>query len=275
MSSSDDHRLLSLIGSSSSDDIFTSLSDYLHPLTSRKQDKLRSLAKKFLPFLNKSISLFPKRLSNPQPHDSSPAGDLFFAYELCLDCLESFFSQLACKPHTLQLQRSPNFPNIPQEQDQVVVLSCLLRKIDNLESSLNKFASFHDHKRRDRHFSTVKDSAARVIQTHFRSYLVYRSIFFRHLKELAMIKSSFLSLKSSVSGKPIFSFKVVSLKATDFLLQLDSIQGRVDPMIRSSKRSLSRDLVRILQYVDDCVVRRRGLGPRRRRTNLVAEKKKC
>lgn len=71
-----------------------------------------------------------------------------------------------------------------------------------------------------------------------------------------MIKSSFLSLKSSVSGKPIFPFKVVSRKATDLLLQLDSIQGRVDPMIRSSKRSLSRDLVRFLQYVDDCVVRR-------------------
>lgn len=73
-----------------------------------------------------------------------------------------------------------------------------------------------------------------------------------------MIKSSFLSLKSSVSGKPIFPFKVVSRKATDLLLQLDSIQGRVDPMIRNSKRSLSRDLVRFLQYVDDCVVRRYG-----------------
>lgn len=71
-----------------------------------------------------------------------------------------------------------------------------------------------------------------------------------------MIKSSFLSLKSSVSGKPIFPYKVVSRKATDLLLQLDSIQGRVDPMIRSSKRSLSRDLVRFLQYVDDCVVKR-------------------
>lgn len=71
-----------------------------------------------------------------------------------------------------------------------------------------------------------------------------------------MIKSSFLSLKSSVSGKPIFPYKVVSRKATDLLLQLDSIQGRVDPMIRNSKRSLSRDLVRFLHYVDDCVVRR-------------------
>ncbi|CAE6073051.1 unnamed protein product [Arabidopsis arenosa] len=143
--------------------------------------------------------------------------------------------------------------NVPREYDQVV-MSCLLRKIDDLESSLNKFSAFYE-KRRDRH-STLRDSAARVIQTHFRSYLVHRSISFRQLKELAMIKSSFLSLKSSVSGKPIFPFKVVSRKATDLLLQLDSIQGRIDPMIRSSKRSLSRDLVRFLQYVDDCAVKR-------------------
>ncbi|KAJ0263460.1 Separase [Hirschfeldia incana] len=112
MSSSDDLRLLSLIESSShSDDIFTSFSDYLRPFTSlqppssRKQDRLRSLGKQFLPFLNKSISLFPKRLSASNPQGRESAGDLFRAYELCLDCLESFSAQLACKPHTLQLQR--------------------------------------------------------------------------------------------------------------------------------------------------------------------------
>ncbi|KAF3592824.1 hypothetical protein DY000_02027105 [Brassica cretica] len=91
MSSDDHHRLLSLI--ESSDDIFTSFSDYLRPFTS-PQPSSRSLGKQFLPFLNKSISLFPKRLSataNPQARES--AGDLFRAYELCLDCLESFSAQ--------------------------------------------------------------------------------------------------------------------------------------------------------------------------------------
>ncbi|KAG2301432.1 hypothetical protein Bca4012_059701 [Brassica carinata] len=156
---------------------------------------------------------------------------------------------------------SCNQKNVPRQHDHVI-LSCLLRKIDDLESSLNKFAPFHDQRREP--YSTLRDSAARVIQTHFRSYLVQRSISFRHLKELALIKSSFLSLKSSVSGKPIFPFKVVSRKATDLLLQLDSIQGRIDPMIRSSKRSLSRDLVRFLQYVDDCVVRKYELVYRRK-----------
>ncbi|CAF2008420.1 hypothetical protein YC2023_085707 [Brassica napus] len=136
--------------------------------------------------------------------------------------------------------------NVPREHDDHVILSCLLRKIDDLESSLNEFAGRYDQ-RRDR-YSTLRDSAARVIQTRFRSYLVRRSVSFRHLKELALIKSSFVSLKSSV----------VFRKATDLLLQLDSIQGRVDPMIRSSKRTLSRDLVRFLHYIDDCAVRRYG-----------------
>ncbi|CAN7079983.1 unnamed protein product, partial [Brassica oleracea var. botrytis] len=62
-------------------------------------------------------------------------------------------------------------------------------------------------------YSTLRDSAARVIQTRFRSYLV----------------------------RSLTRFRV-----------------GVDPMIRSSKRSLSRDLVRFLHYIDDCAVRRYG-----------------
>ncbi|KAL1194487.1 BAG family molecular chaperone regulator 8 [Cardamine amara subsp. amara] len=141
-------------------------------------------------------------------------------------------------------------PRPQQEYDNHIVLSCLLRKINDLESSLNKFSASYDQ------HSTLRDSAARIIQTHFRSYLVHRSVSFRQLKELATIKSSFLSLKSSILEKPHFPFKAVSRKASDLLLQLDSIQGRIDPMIRSSKRSLSRDLVRFLQYIDDCAVKR-------------------
>ena len=113
MTSSDDVRLLSLIESSHAGDVFASVSDYLRPFstlqsTSRKGDpalNLRSLGKQFLPFLNKSISILPKRLSNPDEEYRDSARDLFRAYELCLDCLESFSAQLACKPHTVQLQR--------------------------------------------------------------------------------------------------------------------------------------------------------------------------
>ncbi|KAG2240437.1 hypothetical protein Bca52824_090755 [Brassica carinata] len=119
MTSPDDVRLLSLIESShAGGDIFASVSDYLRPFatlqsTSRKQSPsltLRSLGKQFLPFLNKSISLLPKRLSssaaaNSDDQSRDSARDLFRTYELCLDCLESFSAQLACEPHTVQLQR--------------------------------------------------------------------------------------------------------------------------------------------------------------------------
>lgn len=132
-------------------------------------------------------------------------------------------TQCSCETscQNINVIRSQHRKNVPREYDNIV-LSCLLRKIDDLESSLSKFSAFYEQ-RRDRQ-STLRDSAARVIQTHFRSYLVHRSISFRQLKELATIKSSFLSLKSSVSGKPIFPFKLVSRKATDLLIQLDSIQ---------------------------------------------------
>ncbi|XP_010502961.1 PREDICTED: BAG family molecular chaperone regulator 8, chloroplastic-like [Camelina sativa] len=201
------------------------------------------------------------QINHPSPPPPPPEDNLIHLVATYLQNQQQQETQCSCEAscqninvvsgqhRVLRQQKS-----VPREYDQDV-LSCLLRKIDDLESSLSKFSSCYDRRRRDRH-STLRDSAARVIQTHFRSYLVHRSISFRQLKELATIKSTFLSLKSSVSGKPIFPFKAVSQKATDLLLQLDSIQGRIDPMIRSSKRSLSRDLVRFLQYVDDCAVKR-------------------
>ncbi|KAL9818505.1 Separase [Arabidopsis thaliana] len=112
-SSGDDLRLLSLIDVG--DNVFSSFSDYLKPFSTlstsrKKQDRattIRALAKQFLPFLNKSISLLPKRLSvaNSDKEARESALDLFRAYELCLDCLELVSAQLACKPHTVQSQR--------------------------------------------------------------------------------------------------------------------------------------------------------------------------
>ncbi|KAL8258352.1 hypothetical protein R6Q59_030393 [Mikania micrantha] len=66
---------------------------------------LRSLAKKFLSFLNKSLSLIPKRLNETPKIDSSHASELFDTYKLCLNCLDAISSQLACKPYSLQIQR--------------------------------------------------------------------------------------------------------------------------------------------------------------------------
>ncbi|XP_010448796.1 PREDICTED: separase isoform X2 [Camelina sativa] len=121
MASADDLRLLSLIDSSSSagDNVFSSFSDYLKPFSTlsssttsrnKKQDRattVRALAKQFLPFLNKSMSLLPKRLSVAKSNDGARefALGLFRVYELCVDCLELVSAQLACKPHTVQSQR--------------------------------------------------------------------------------------------------------------------------------------------------------------------------
>ncbi|PIN10712.1 Separase [Handroanthus impetiginosus] len=66
---------------------------------------IRTLAKQFLTFIHKSLSLLPKRLSeSPKiPHDS--ALELFDIYRLCLDCLEVIAPELAGKPHAVQIQR--------------------------------------------------------------------------------------------------------------------------------------------------------------------------
>uniref|UniRef100_A0A2N9GCF2 BAG domain-containing protein n=1 Tax=Fagus sylvatica TaxID=28930 RepID=A0A2N9GCF2_FAGSY len=106
---------------------------------------------------------------------------------------------------------------------------------------------------------SLRDLAARVIQTHFRAFLVRRSRTLGHLKDLALIKSAFNSLKSSFSSETHFDFDVLSHKAMDLPLKLDSVQGR-DPMIRDGKRSISRDLVRFLEFIDGVAVKRRGLS---------------
>ncbi|KAJ6936535.1 hypothetical protein NC652_011290 [Populus alba x Populus x berolinensis] len=85
-------------------------------------------------------------------------------------------------------------------------------------------------------------------QLHVRSTL-------SQLKELAFIKSSFNSLKYSISSKSLFDFEVVSRKAMDLLLKLDSIQGG-DPMIRDGRRSVTKDLVRFLEFIDGFAVKR-------------------
>ncbi|KAK9290720.1 hypothetical protein L1049_008894 [Liquidambar formosana] len=87
---------------------------YLHPFTDLTNPKttkisktptdpslLRPLAKKYLPFLTRALSLLPKRLSESQP----PILELFDTYKLCLQCLECLSSQLSCKPYSVYFQR--------------------------------------------------------------------------------------------------------------------------------------------------------------------------
>ncbi|KAK6913323.1 hypothetical protein RJ641_022924 [Dillenia turbinata] len=89
--------------------------------------------------------------------------------------------------------------------------------------------------------------------------MVRRSRTLRQLKDLAFIKSRFISLKSSISDQTYFDYEDTSQQATDLLLKLGSIQG-FDPMVRDGKRLISRELVRFLEFIDGVLTRRREIS---------------
>lgn len=77
----------------------------------------------------------------------------------------------------------------------------------------------------------------------------------RQFKDLAYIKSSVSFLKSYLSRNGFVDFDSLSGKATDLLVQLDSIQSG-DQVIRESKRSITREIVQFLEMVDGVFVKR-------------------
>ncbi|XP_052299040.1 BAG family molecular chaperone regulator 8, chloroplastic isoform X3 [Citrus sinensis] len=121
-----------------------------------------------------------------------------------------------CQGRTHITRQSQNFrqkiQNFHHHQQEKFVLSSLLSRIDALEASLQNFSLSSTS------FS-LRDMAARVIQTHFRAFL----------------------------------------KALDLLLILDSLQGG-DPMIRDGKRSVSKDLIKFLEFVDGFVAKRHEIS---------------
>ncbi|XP_061365966.1 BAG family molecular chaperone regulator 8, chloroplastic [Gastrolobium bilobum] len=182
------------------------------------------------------------------------------------DHLVQAIASLLSQPHPIPSQLFPHYTKShthhnlftqnnhlqpqPQHQHQNQThstISSLLHRIESLESSLNHHT---------RH--SLRDAAARIIQTHFRSFLVRRSRTLRHLKHLAFIKSTFNALKSSFSNHTHIDFAALSLKAMDLLLELDSIQG-CDPMIVEGKRSISRDLVQFLDSIEEVAAKKRVL----------------
>lgn len=114
MTSDTDLNLLSKLEFSDDlDSIHALVSRHLNPAAvlisyngKKKHDPsaLRSLAKQLIPFVNKSLSVLPKRLSKQNPNYQTPL-PLFRTYSLCLDCLELFSSQLSCSRSAVHLQR--------------------------------------------------------------------------------------------------------------------------------------------------------------------------
>ncbi|KAL5582203.1 hypothetical protein UlMin_014645 [Ulmus minor] len=157
---------------------------------------------------------------------------------------------------TLNRRLHKREPTAPEEEHTHSTISSLLCRIEALEASLHRFSLNRSHCSDS---YSLRDLAARIIQTHYRAFLVRRSRTLRQLKDLALVKSSFNSLKSSLPSETHIDFNAVSRKAMDLLLKLDSIQGG-DPMIRDGKKSISRDLVRFLDCIDGIAVKRQGLS---------------
>ncbi|XP_044342249.1 formin-like protein 5 [Triticum aestivum] len=102
-----------------------------------------------------------------------------------------------------------------------------------------------------------RELAARTIQEHFRRFLARRSRTLRQLKELAMLRSKAASLRAALSGSGRRRCKdpmAVSEAALGMLYRLDGIQGG-DPMIREGKHAVSRELGRILEFVDKVLLK--------------------
>ncbi|XP_022149194.1 separase isoform X2 [Momordica charantia] len=121
MASPSESTLISMLETADSKGISSLVSDFLQPFSDAKNPKkgkrsakpsddssaIRSLAKRFLTFLNRALSILPKRLTQPPKlgNDLDLALEFFQMYKLCLGCLESLMSQLSCKPYTVDVQR--------------------------------------------------------------------------------------------------------------------------------------------------------------------------
>ncbi|XP_014497048.1 BAG family molecular chaperone regulator 8, chloroplastic [Vigna radiata var. radiata] len=182
-------------------------------------------------------------LSQPQPHPILPSHQNYTKSHIHHNL------NLPTQNHHLQHQHQTHS-----------AISSLLHRIESLESSLNHYT---------RH--SLRHTAATVIQTHFRSFLARRSRTLTQLKHLASIKSTFNALKSSCSSHGHVDFAALSLKAMNLLLELDSIEG-CDPMIVDGKRSISRDLVRFLDSLEEVALRKHVLYVREAR-NVRSGKK--
>ena len=106
--------LLSKLESADSAGIHRLISDYLNPFADLHNKKKtsadlqtlqRSLAKKFTPFLNRALSILPKRLADPSNLDAAFAPELFDIYGLCLDSMAAVSSQFSGKPYKFHIHR--------------------------------------------------------------------------------------------------------------------------------------------------------------------------
>ncbi|KAE9466628.1 hypothetical protein C3L33_01478, partial [Rhododendron williamsianum] len=160
------------------------------------------------PHLHSPPSHFHHHPPPPQPHHHSPH----------LNPLHEPFPHH--NPH-----QTPHHPPQQTHQDFQPTVSSLLRRIATLESSLlRRQYPFNSNPPSSR---SLRNAAARTIQTHFRAFLVRRSRTLRQLKDLAAVKSALNALKTSLNQDTQFDSQAISRRAANLLLKLDSIQVTV------------------------------------------------
>ncbi|RWW00845.1 hypothetical protein GW17_00036161 [Ensete ventricosum] len=159
------------------------------------------------------------------------------------------------------------------------LIHSLLRRVSALESSLPHLAPsaspppspFTKHQQRrpvtpppppptypySSSAPSLRDLAARKIQASFRRFLLRRSQTLRHLKDLAAMKSHVAALRSALSDKAHADPGALSERAMDLLLRLDAVQVRLR---KEGKRSISRELARILEFIDKVLVKEHQLS---------------
>jgi separase len=104
--------LISKLETSDSTGIYALVSDYLRPFSdinacssNHDQTLIRQLAKRFISFINTSLSILPKRLPQISKSNEVLILELFKTYFLCLDCLEAVFPHLDSKASAIHFRR--------------------------------------------------------------------------------------------------------------------------------------------------------------------------
>ncbi|KAH9623761.1 hypothetical protein KSS87_009041 [Heliosperma pusillum] len=211
----------------------------------------------------------PPQQQPPLQHCSSSSSDPFV--------IATIVSQLLQSQSQLPLNYSINPTNptsISTNHTNPFNLSSLVHRIDNLESSLHHLSSKnHSLKKKNGSFY-VKEAAARVIQSHFRVFLVRRSRVLRQIKVLANVKSNLNRIKSKFSDHGFVDFDFVSHSAMDLLILVDSIQGE-DQMIRDSKKSVTREIVQFLELIDEVCAKKHQLMTRKIKTMRLVRNDKA
>ncbi|KAJ7556498.1 hypothetical protein O6H91_05G086000 [Diphasiastrum complanatum] len=132
------------------------------------------------------------------------------------------------------------------------------QQLKSVQDKKEKLQAKQEHSRPRKIFSP--ETAAVLIQSIYRGYVVRRSEPLKYLREIAKVRSKSKDLQAQVCKQEDFE-RICSntkerLKLTEgimaLLLQLDVIQG-VHPVVREFRKSAARELIQLQETVDNAI----------------------